>query len=815
MSISESFNYIEYSDQNKFTTTSNGKIQLKQYSDDIVFYVPFDVDLNAKYSAGVGTAVSSGTIAITNFGVFGQYAYFQTSGLVRYDTTNFDDTSSQGSLNFRLRAGFNNNPGYQDFFAITDPTVGDTNYHFNLFVNSTLITGDSIHVKLNPGDTMNIIKNKIYTQINPFGATPTLLTTNNIRVSGNNNGDSILIMPPVNANSMITLLGGIGTSIIPNAPLTSSDILQFYNGTNNNNRIILSHLSTGKIKLRMYNSSAVLVVDSTFDIWSNHYYQWYDFELCWNTSIVQLFVDGTLFGVTTTGFTRTGGNYLYLQSNAIDFYRFDELIVYNVYKHSDAFTVSTSALSAYPTDNPYLDIHFGTGFKSTEVSDFNLICSPGCYFVVKIGNIWYYYVAGSWQVSNATFAQSSTPDIMQTKFTSLPFVETQEIITRVFFHSDGATNIWLSELEIVTVHSTATPAIITGYVDLSSTVDLSTYFNVFISTNLGNATVDISDGAGDSLYVTFAEIKNAIANASIAGLALPTDDSNGHLVLKSSTLGDSAFVAIAGASTNDALSIIFGAAATASGYTPSVDPIDYSELFRYVRAKLGEPTLPVELTDEQLMDCLSDATFHYNRWRNFKEQLIYTNLSGGPRDGYLIPPVVGGADNILEIIVQSKYPYSFYAGRSDDIIGNLYVQSIFHKWKSAGMLSDILSDYYMVISLTDDINIILGTQIKWEIANNRIFLFPTPPTSLQIGIRYRGALSPQEIISNWWVRRLVLAEAKIVLGNIRSTFKSGIPGGTEMIQLNGEDLKAEGEKEKTDMIEEMKKSAEPLEFTWF
>ena len=55
----------------------------------------------------------------------------------------------------------------------------------------------------------------------------------------------------------------------------------------------------------------------------------------------------------------------------------------------------------------------------------------------------------------------------------------------------------------------------------------------------------------------------------------------------------------------------------------------------------------------------------------------------------------------------------------------------------------------------------------------------------------------------------------MVLGNIRSTFKNGIPGGTENLQLNGEDLKQEGEQEKAALIEEMKKSSYPLFLEFF
>jgi hypothetical protein len=477
--------------------------------------------------------------------------------------------------------------------------------------------------------------------------------------------------------------------------------------------------------------------------------------------------------------------------------------------------VPITALSAYPTDTPYIDIALGACPALNTVQNLNLICSTNTYFVVKIGNIWYYYIAGAWQVSNGSFSQSMTPTLLQTQFTGLPFNQNLNITIRVYFNSDGTYNVWLSSVEIVIIPNQAIPATITGMMNLSGTTNMSTQYNITITTNAGGGIVNCKYGAADSLAVLLSEIEAAIAFANIGGLATPSDDGNGHLVLSTSTYGDSAWISVDSGGTNDALMILFGGSNSAVGTTPGGDVIDYSELFRYVRAKLGEPTLPVELTDEQLMDCLADATFWYDRWRNFKEEVMYVTLQGNGQIGYEIPPVVGSPDNIMEIIVQSPYPYSFYAGKADDIIGNLYVQSIFHKWKSAGLLSDILSDYYLVVSTAEDINILLGSQIKWEIFNGRIFLFPQPPVSLNVGIRYKSALAPQEVVTNWWIRRYVLAEAKIVLGNIRSTFKSGIPGGTEMIQLNGEALIEEGNAEKEKVETEMKKSAPPLMFEWF
>ena len=127
------------------------------------------------------------------------------------------------------------------------------------------------------------------------------------------------------------------------------------------------------------------------------------------------------------------------------------------------------------------------------------------------------------------------------------------------------------------------------------------------------------------------------------------------------------------------LSIVWGYEATDEGEDATSSVVDYTELFRYVRSQLGEPLIPAEITDEQLEDCVSDATWWYNRWRSAKENLLYLTLSGSAGDGYDIPAVIGGAENIVEIILRPRFPFTYYTGRTD-LITNLYLQYMFQSY---------------------------------------------------------------------------------------------------------------------------------------
>jgi len=800
----ETFRYIEYSDKNKFEISSSGKIQLKGYPSSLLLYSSFDSILNADYSVGDKNAINGDTTLIDNFGVFGQYLKIINNGYVQYNKNNFETLTNEGSIKFRLKTGFNNNPGYQDFKAIT-VSAGDTNYSFKL-----LVDGDSqdVNVLLTSGDTMLNVANKIDTALTSADAS--VLLAGNIRIIAQNNGDSISILSPVSGNDIITLLGGVYSSELPNAPTTDTALIDFFK-TGDTDRIKIVHKTDGHLHLWMNDKNGDTQINQDIGVWNNSYTNWYSFEFNWNDSIYQFFINGTQKYVGTTEFLRSSGGYLKIASTSGNTYRIDELIIYNEYQNSKSYTVETSALSQYANDDPYIDIHFGTGFKENEISDLNLTASNNCKFVVKPSNAWYYYIAGAWRVSDGTLNQSIDPGIMETQFSNLLFDENKDLIIRAYFHSDGSTQSFIDEINIVKSIGAAEAAIITGTVSISSTIDLTTNHNIVITTDKGNKQINLSTGVGDTTAVSLNEIQSAIDSASVLGLAPATDDGNYHLVLQSTSTGDSAYVAISNGLTNDALSLIWGYEATDSGIAATGTVIDYTELFRYTRSMLGSPTVPVEITDEQLEDGLVEVLYAYNRWRNYDESLAYITLNGDGKNGYDIPAIIGGKENIIEMIISPRYPFTYYAGRTD-LVTNLYIQYMFNRYKSG--FSNVLTDYYITMSTEQDINIVLGTQTKWEILNNKLFIFPQP-TELNVGIRYRSAISVEEINNNVWIRKLIVAKAKIILGNIRNTFKNGIPGGSENIQLNGADLIAEGQQEWALIVADMKLSTEPLFLEFF
>jgi hypothetical protein len=126
-------------------------------------------------------------------------------------------------------------------------------------------------------------------------------------------------------------------------------------------------------------------------------------------------------------------------------------------------------------------------------------------------------------------------------------------------------------------------------------------------------------------------------------------------------------------------------------------------------------------------------------------------------------------------------------------------------------IQNILLDYHLLQAYRKFSQRILATEGQWECkGDNLIRLFPTPRGTFPVVVEYMPHVhrfrSPEarEIL-----KRMLIAECKIILGNMRSKF-GGIPtpdGGT--LQTNGEQLRAEGFEEKEKVLQDAINLGEP------
>ena len=791
------------------------------------------------------------------------------------------------------------------------PTTDE--YGFRLYIDTELYSDDDIFIELNPDDDLTEVFNKISLALDDASVYISQEDNGQIKIEASQNGALIEIESPSEGRDLLSILDGVEEPRLPNGPSSDTKILDFYNGSNNFNRITIVHTKESHILIKMWDKNGNKKVDRDTGEWRNWSSNWYAFELNWNKSFGQLFIDGNLIDIFTTNIERNGDVHLYLKSHSNDHYRFDEFIVYNTYQNNTEHTVPDSPLTPYDTENPYIDIYFGDGFKEEQVSGLSFSTSQNVHFTIKIGNTWYYYYNGSWRNADGSYSRTNSPRTFADNFAELYFNEDADIIIRAYFTSDGLNEEWIEYISIELDDTIDSPAIITGTVDLRNDVDLSEDSHVTITTSREKKEVDLTseiegkkayivgdedlssgrdwssesisfefngeiielnentesldeivnlinsqmpsgfEALKDDVYLAFQsnekgssieielndinnslaelgfdegiytgedpdyenvslqDIKNAINAANIDGLAPASDNGKGYLVLMSSDKGEDAFISISEGDTTDALAIVWGEAASDSGESAQGPFFDYSIITDWIRAQLGAPIVPVELTDEQIENAVAEAVYWYNYYRNSKENMIKVKLEGNEKEGFKIPEEVGGEQNILEIILRPRFPFAYYTGGDvDSIMSNVYMQWMFQRGRHAGF-NDFLGDYYITLSTEKDYNIILGTEVRWRFYNGRIFLNPRP-RDMDAIIVFKSALSMEEINTNQIIREYALGISKRTLGTIRSTFGGQIPGGTEQIQLNGDSLKTEGKEEIDAAFAKMQSLMEPFGF---
>lgn len=255
------------------------------------------------------------------------------------------------------------------------------------------------------------------------------------------------------------------------------------------------------------------------------------------------------------------------------------------------------------------------------------------------------------------------------------------------------------------------------------------------------------------------------------------------------------------------------------------DPYNFEDLYGWVRRQLGAPQIACELTDDQIYDALCKAVEKYNKYRNWNENLNISDIGGlaetdlkrvhGEKwegDYFLLPANINPKD-IVDIFFQPRFSVCWF-GAGDNFLNNVMSQTFFGLY---GGIVQNSADYYIHRVTCNDISNIIGTQVSWRIYNHHLYLTPNNLHDLEqftVGIKYRPALSVEEIRNSEDIKALTLAYAMRTLGLIRGSFGGSIQAGDIAIQLNAETLLAEADKLEDKTINLLKSEQKPLWIMW-
>jgi hypothetical protein len=224
------------------------------------------------------------------------------------------------------------------------------------------------------------------------------------------------------------------------------------------------------------------------------------------------------------------------------------------------------------------------------------------------------------------------------------------------------------------------------------------------------------------------------------------------------------------------------------------DPIKFETL-----STLGHPVVMVELTEAQLEQAIRVTSDFISTYFSFEEKYAY----------FYTQPLVNDYELPADAYWIKDVKWDPATTRIGDIFG---AESFLFNVGNVTGIQNILLDYHLLMSYRKFSQRILGTEGQWEVlGNNKIKLYPTPRGSFPVVVEY---IPPVRNFRTPWARELtkraLVAEAKIMLGNIRSKFGSmpAPDGGT--INLNGDALRTEGQAEKDKAVEDAILHGEPL-----
>ena len=218
-----------------------------------------------------------------------------------------------------------------------------------------------------------------------------------------------------------------------------------------------------------------------------------------------------------------------------------------------------------------------------------------------------------------------------------------------------------------------------------------------------------------------------------------------------------------------------------------------------ILATLGHPQINVELGEEQLEQIIRTSGDFIAQWFAKEMQYAYfytsplVNTYNLPSDAYMVREVV----------------WDPAVTRIGDIFG---AESFLFNVGNVTGVQNILTDYHLLQAYRKFSAKILGTEGRWEVfGDGQIRLFPTPRGAFPVVVQYLPIVTRFKNANAKWVcKQFLVAEAKIILGNIRSKF-GGLPspdGGT--IQMNGDALRTEGMEERQKALEAAVSLSEPL-----
>lgn len=220
------------------------------------------------------------------------------------------------------------------------------------------------------------------------------------------------------------------------------------------------------------------------------------------------------------------------------------------------------------------------------------------------------------------------------------------------------------------------------------------------------------------------------------------------------------------------------------------------KLIAYVREMLGSPQIECEVSDSQISQIIDDAITKFTEYAyGTLEATVCANIQG--MGTYHMPKNV---TNIIKISKGNTGNISNFASNyGTNYVPDLWSQQFF----TSSITGSIMSSLVVVSNTRASLNHFMGDDIY--------FNFNPYKKIIQIFDQYKGPVlihfyyeyvpdEQDEIYNHEWIKKWVIANTKVLWGNITGKYDADLVGG---VKINYSTFKDEGKEEIEKLEEEL------------
>jgi hypothetical protein len=214
---------------------------------------------------------------------------------------------------------------------------------------------------------------------------------------------------------------------------------------------------------------------------------------------------------------------------------------------------------------------------------------------------------------------------------------------------------------------------------------------------------------------------------------------------------------------------------------PTVGRLTYQKLVDYVKQQLGQGIFTVELTQDQIDNCITDALTLYS---SRKPMVGYRAITVNPQiKTYKLDHDIGFGIFHVSFVQPDPQPSALFYANLLDVApvkpASMESYDIFLRWRKTFMRVTSVANRWEYDEMSNSLMIYCPIE-----QTKACYFWHAPRKIEQIKIQHTN-----------WVKSYTLAKAKDVLGKARSKFQGILPGPARDLNLNGDSLQAEAKEE--------------------